>query len=63
MVKKTYTAPLMKEYELSYSQFLCGSGVSSTKGIGYGGKDDGGTLDPASRRYQYDWDDDEEDEE
>ena len=53
----------MSEVKLDSTQFLCGSGVSSSNGIKYGGKDDNGSLDPASRRYQYDWDDDEEDEE
>ena len=62
-MKKIYVRPSMSEVKLDSTQFLCGSGVSSSNGIKYGGKDDNGSLDPASRRYQYDWDDDEEDEE
>lgn len=53
----------MSEVVIDSTQFLCGSGVSSSKGIGYGGVDDG-TRDPASRSHKYNnWDDDEEDEE
>ena len=38
--------------------FICASkGVTSNNGIGYGGVDDGGVLDPASRRSIDDWDD------
>ena len=62
-MKKIYVRPSMSEVVIGSTQFLCGSGVSSSKGIGYGGVDNGGTKDPASRRYQYDWDDEEEDEE
>ena len=37
---------------------ICGSrGVTSNKGIGYGGVDDGGVLDPASRQSSDEWDD------
>lgn len=55
--------PSMSEVVIDSTQFLCGSGVSSSKGIGYGGVDDG-TRDPASRSHKYNnWDDEEEDEE
>ena len=60
MVKKTYTAPALKEIEIKQTQFLCGSGVTGN-GIGYGGKDTNGTKDPSSRRYNG-WDDDEDEE-
>ena len=40
-------------------QLLSGS-VTSTNGIGYGGVDDDGTLDPSSRSFGYGWDDEEE---
>ena len=63
-MKKIYVRPSMSEVVIGSTQFLCGSGVSSSKGIGYGGVDDG-TRDPASRSHKYNnWDeDDEEDEE
>jgi len=40
---------------------ICGSkGITSDKGIGYGGVDEEGKADPASRRYHRDvWEDDE----
>jgi len=45
--------------------FICASkGVTSNNGIDYGGVDEDGELDPASRRHRRDvWDDDEEEEE
>ncbi len=54
----------MSEVVIGSTQFLCGSGVSNSNGIKYGGVDDG-TRDPASRSHKYNnWDeDDEEDEE
>lgn len=61
-MKRQYIKPSVIEVTLGTMQMLAASGVKGNNGIGYGGKDDG-THDPASRRYQYDWDDDEEDEE
>ena len=37
-------------------QMLAASGVSSDKGIGYGGIDGEGTKDPAARRRHNEWD-------
>jgi len=53
-MKKTYIEPS-----------ICGSeGVTSDKGIDYGGVDEDGELDPASRRRRRDvWEDEELDEE
>ena len=43
---------------------ICGSkDVTSDKGIGYGGVDEEGTLDPASRRRRDVWEDEELEEE
>ena len=44
---------------------ICVSGVTSGIGIGYGGVDEMGEIDPASRRRRRhdDWDDKEEEEE
>ena len=54
----------MIEVTVGSTQMLCGS-IRSAIGIGYGGVDQGGTCDPASRSHKYNnWDeDDEEDEE
>jgi len=38
-------------------QMLAASGVSSDKGIGYGGVDEGGTMDPSARRRKDVWTD------
>ena len=39
---------------------LSGSIKSSNDDIGYGGVDDGGTKDPSSRRFGFDWDEEDE---
>ncbi len=63
-MKKQYNKPSMIEVTVGSTQMLCGS-IRSAIGIGYGGVDQGGTCDPASRSHKYNnWDeDDEEDEE
>lgn len=63
-MKKIYVRPSISEVILGSTQMLCGS-IFSTIGIGYGGVDNNGTSDPASRSHNYNnWDeDDEEDEE
>ena len=47
MRKKEYMTPTMDVVETEELMLLAGSGVSSDD-IGYGGVDEGGTLDPAS---------------
>lgn len=62
-MKKQYIIPSMIEVKIGSMQMLSGS-VKSNIGIGYGGVDNNGTSDPASRSHKYNnWDDDEEDEE
>ena len=41
---------------------MSGSAVKGPEGVGYGGKDDTGSKDPASRGYRNgdDWDDEDE---
>lgn len=57
-MKKTYLQPSTVMVIVEIGIMLAGSaGVMSNNGIGYGGVDEGGTLDPASRRRQGDWDD------
>ena len=61
-MKKTYYQPQIEVMVMQVTQIICGSDdIHSDKGIGYGGKDDAGSKDPASRYYKYDdWDDEEE---
>ena len=59
-MKKQYIRPYMSEVTLDSMQLLSGSIKSSNDEIGYGGVDGGGTLDPSSRRYQFDWDEEDE---
>lgn len=48
MNKKAYMTPVVEVIEVMADQLLMTSGVSSELGIGYGGVDEGGTLDPAA---------------
>lgn len=62
-MKKTYIEPLIMVAEMELVTFVCGSqdiaSGSDVNDIGYGGVDEGGTKDPASRRHRSVWDDDE----
>ena len=55
-MKKTYMSPLCEEIKLNNRYSLL-SNSTSIKGmgdlddVGYGGVDEGGTLDPASREF------------
>ncbi len=64
-MKKTYIQPLTEVVRMGTLNFICASkGVTSNNGIDYGGVDEDGELDPASRRRRRDvWDDEEEEEE
>ena len=59
-MKKQYIIPSMSEVTLDSMQLLSGSSKSSNDDIGYGGVDDGGTKDPSSRRFGFDWDEEDE---
>lgn len=62
IVKKQYIVPAVKRDGLLQMLLLCASGVSGS-GIdaGYGGVDESGSKDPASRTFIYDnWEDEEE---
>ncbi len=62
-MKKTYLQPLTKVVMMGTQTIVCASkGVTSGKGIGYGGVDEEGEKDPASRRRRNVWDDEEEEE-
>ena len=64
-MKKTYLQPSMEVVMTMTVTMVCGSeGVTSDKGIDYGGVDEDGELDPASRRRRRDvWEDEEIEEE
>jgi hypothetical protein len=59
MKKKEYSTPAMEIIEAYIDRLLMGS-VNSEVGIGYGGVDEDGTLDPAAPQGQFDMDDWEE---
>ena len=62
-MKKTYIQPLTEVVRMSMVGMICGSqDVKSNKGygIGYGGVDEDGEKDPASRRRRDVWDEGEE---
>ena len=58
-MKKTYLKPSTVTVSTELVTIVCQSGgdVSSDKGIGYGGVDEEGSLDPASRRRRDVWED------
>jgi len=56
-MKKTYLQPSVEMSNMETEQMICDS-VTSNNGIGYGGVDENGMKDPASRRYRNDvWED------
>ena len=64
-MKKTYIEPSVMVAYIGTTAMICGSqDITSDKGIDYGGVDEDGELDPASRRRRRDvWEDEELDEE
>jgi len=47
--------------ETNLNSMICGSqGVTSEKDIDYGGVDEEGTKDPASRQYRNEWEEEED---
>ncbi len=60
-MKKTYMQPSIKAVEIKMTMMVCGSqDIKSDKGIGYGGVDEEGTLEPSARRHYDDWDDEDD---
>lgn len=52
IMKKTYLQPSAEMDYMETESMICSSpGVASDTGIGYGGVDEEGVKDPASRRY------------
>ncbi len=64
-MKKAYIEPSVMVNYIGTAMMICGSGDVTTSGlndpIGYGGVDKEGTKDPASRRHNDVWEDEEED--
>ena len=57
-MKKTYIKPVIDIDGMEAEAFICASqGVTSNNGITYGGVDEDGDLDPASRRQNGLWED------
>ena len=50
-MKKTYLQPSAEMDSIGTESMICNS-VTSDNGIGYGGVDEDGTKEPASRRYR-----------
>lgn len=61
-MKKEYFAPQTLVVRTETEQLLSGSGIQSNYDIDYGGIDEDGTKEPAARRQNVAWDDDEDDE-
>jgi hypothetical protein len=55
-MRRVYLKPDIEEIGTELAMLICGSkDIYSDKGIGYGGVDEEGALDPASRRIDV-WD-------
>ncbi|MBR6189977.1 MAG: hypothetical protein IKQ59_13665 [Prevotella sp.] len=60
-MKKTYLQPSVMVHYIGPKTIICGSqDITSDQGITYGGVDDDGTKDPASRRHRDMWEDEKE---
>lgn len=60
-MKKTYLQPWAIVAEIGHSTMICNSDIKSNNGIDYGGVDETGGKEPASRRKSV-WDEEEEEE-
>ena len=57
-MRKTYIQPCMEEMQAQAVQMLAVSGVIGSNGIGYGGVDSDGSLNPETKEEKWDlWDD------
>lgn len=58
-MKKEYMQPAIVMVQTKLAMMICGSqDITSDVGIGYGGVDEEGELDPAARRHNV-WDEEE----
>ena len=56
-MRKTYIQPCMEEMQAQAAQMMAAS-VTGSNGIGYGGVDSNGSLDPETKEEKWDlWDD------
>jgi len=61
IMKNTYLQPSAEMENMEVESFICSSQVvTSENGITYGGVDENGTLDPASRKYHDEWEENED---
>ena len=58
-MKKTYIIPNISVLHIQTERIIAGSGaITSGKGMGYGGVDTDGSIDPSVKRQGGFWDDD-----
>lgn len=56
-MKKIYVCPLMKQEEAVCCMMMAASGVNSSIGIGFGGVDNNGEMEPSTKEFLWDSDD------
>ena len=56
-MKKKYVCPLMNQEEAMCCQMMAVSGVNSSIGIGFGGVDNNGEMEPSTKEFLWDSDD------
>ncbi len=59
-MKRIYSEPTIFVVKCLAQQLMSNSGVTSSKGISYGGTDSNGSVDPDAKRNSDYWDDEEE---
>ena len=63
-MKKVYMEPQVVVAEMEMMSVICiSNGVTSERGIDYGGVDEDGTIEPSARRHNAVWEDESLDEE
>ncbi len=55
MSRKKYITPEVFVANLDFQNVLCLSDVTSDKGIGYGGVDEDGSVDPSAPKMENPW--------
>jgi hypothetical protein len=55
-MKKTYISPVTNVTEIELENMITASGVTGNNGIGNGGVDEDGSLDPDAKEYDGYWD-------
>lgn len=57
MKKRQYKRPIITVARIKPCIMLCTSGVGSNKNTGFGGRDENGTITPATRKDELLWND------